>query len=344
MSSYNFGPGLFYMNSDYITIKNSYLHGWDLDSEIETDDAHGGIICNGSSNISVLNNTIENSVKTGTSTKDHQNGIALRSVDGEIGGNTIHDVSSCMLGVTGLIHDNIMYNVRWTPLGDSTGNHSFDDSYHTNLMYVIKSAYVYNNIYYDSVMPTNYYLEACYGGDHDGTIYAFNNIGIAGSKAGAAIFNLDSEAGTAACGTWYIFNNTIEVDDGSGHQTLILTTHPELLKNVYIQNNHVICSNGSFPPSCNKVSGDCVINHNLIQSEAEANSQGYTLENHYAPIATSISTTDVGADLSFYCAGDTEPLCFDRLGVSRSYGNGWDIGSYENNGSPSSPKGFRFSH
>lgn len=316
LATVNCGPGNISVSQvDSITIKNCYIHGWDLSTSITTDDAHGGIIGNLATGLTIGNCVIENSEMTGT----HQQGLAIRN-GSNVYGNTIHDVSSAMLGVGNLIHDNTFYNVGYTPLGDHSGNWSFDPAYHTNLMYVMGSATVYNNRFYQCRMPTNYYLEPCVGGFHD-TITAYNNVGVVDSTGGgAAIYNIDTEGGNAdGCGTWNIYNSTLERNDGGNY--VIITKHPYKPGNVTIRNLHII-TEGNALPSCADVTGTCVMDHNLVQTHAQAAAQGYLANGFFAPTSGSGGTVDGGVNLSGV-------FITDIAGVTRPQGAGWDVGAYE---------------
>ncbi len=303
--------------SDYITVKNMYFHGWTHTADCNVDPYHDFYV-----------------VSTGTSNKMH-NIVEYNTVDGsasggDIGGfvyyvpivrfNTVHDLTNGILCGCEDIHDNVIYNIGLvTPYCGS----------HPNGIECLYSggAHIYNNVIYDiDAMP----LFPCPG--DGGTDYIYNNV-IYGMLGSSFPITIDTNCTGASGSTSYYYNNTLEcgVDrlcvringrDLPGLGTLVFTNNHFI--NTDGTTNDLVCYNNSSAGHCS-VSSDPVASfsntYRLVQTTAQATAQGYTAANNYAPTDSGDSTVNAGTTIAYFNT--------DILGVSRPQGASWDIGAYE---------------
>jgi hypothetical protein len=305
------GPALVYMyNTSNVTIQNCNLHGWQLKGGISTDDAHGAVWAYGSSASTIIDhNTISD-------VEHPDNGDGIYSVDGTISNNSIHDMSAAMLTVSGTISGNTIYNINY-PVSD------FDPNYHTNVIYLIGAggtSYIRENLIYNMAAGTNIYPEPCWGGN-GGAIYIFNNVVEDRGTTGVPLLYIDPENGSGACGSAYIWNNTLV----SNNVTLVgVVNRSSNLNNLTTQNNHFITSNQQACYQCNLAS-HLTSSNNVTSSSQAAASQGYVLANDYAPTSNSVDTIHAGTN------APSNVFSADKMGVVRP-STGWDAGAYQSTG------------
>jgi hypothetical protein len=334
----NEGPAFLHLDSSgNILMENLYLHGWDLQEPGNPNDsAHGAIY--GTS--SVGPNTVDHALISNSEfSLTHNNGVAIRSID-EVSYTTVHDVSSLCLGCV-TVHHSTFYNISF-PVND------FDPSYHTNGIYLIGNGSVYDTLIYNFAAngapiypnPASSGSGAC----QNWTQYIYNNVIIFASSPSAVVLidvDPDAPASSGACGTVYIWNNTLQ---SNGNKVAIrtawhggATTH---LAKAEVQNNHVINLDGAdhncFSNSCdsNAFAPDSfTYNHSVFQTNATANAQGYTRANNYAP------ANRVGGTVSRGVV-PTSLFNTDIRGMIRPQSQ-WDIGAYEfsSPGTPPNPPG-----
>ena len=311
-STSNFGYGLIYGYSpSFLTIENSYLHGWRTSAS--SDDAHGGVIFtnyNSNSITTIIDNSeIENSENSGA-----WNGVMVRMV-GTIRNSSLHDNSSGVLFTLDFDH-NVLYNVSY-PQG------SFDPNYHVNGVYLDPQTmgqtvgYIRNSIFHDVGGGANMsYLNGRFS-----TIYNYNNIYYGNISAQKAIEIEPYDYGSnKTSGTYYVFNNTGFLTSGPFIHVVNRggTPQPALIA---VENNNVIGPSGTQVDD-NGPSASWIRSNNLVQTPAIASAQGYTQANLWAPSSAFGGTVDTGVDPHSIFRTDIK-------GIVRPQGLAWDIGAYE---------------
>ncbi len=218
--------------------------------------------------------------------------------------------------------------MRWPPFF-SSGNASFDPTYHTNVLYlslwdgsaaITTPATVYNNIFRDigTGTPAIYFTPGEIS-PYRQTLYAYNNL-IYGANAVNIGIEADPAGTTGTSGTLYAFNNTVVlpapradfihcVDRGG---------NPEV-NNVVAQNNHII---GTDVTVVFGHYATATLDHNLVQTASVAAGQGYVPANLYEPPFPAGGTVDRGIS-------ESSVFTTDIRGVIRPQGAAWDIGTYE---------------
>lgn len=342
--------------SSYILVENSFLHDWNTTAT--ADDAYGALFnnnysgCTGDGDIA-SHDIISNSEWTGI----HPSGVAVREWDVEY--SVIHDVSSAQL--FGRSHDSLYYNVSYPSTNDS-----FDATYHMNTIYLQhggdggtysdNTMWVYNDVIYDVSQGET--SGAIYD-DNCSTSYIFNNV-IWGVYNDYAI-NIDPELGSGSCGTYYIWNNTVEVPAANATPSPIGVTYRSYVKadTVTVQNNHGISSS----PYLVAGSGNVVTltqTNNLLQTSSTATADGYASSQTYAFSPTSGSSPTVGVGTNLTSSWPTGPFdgetpsandttyactytestetinCPKRMSQMRPSSGRWDVGAYEFGSSTSS--------
>ncbi len=326
-SNWGLGSISHYCDTNFV-MKNLYVHNWQLDKSVATDDAHGGIIGNYPS-CRTTGNIISHCVISNNEGRDagRQTGYAVRNTDIEY--SVIHDVFSAQL--FGLINNSEIYNVSYPATGHGVvgSNQNFDPALHDNVTYVqgwdgfnlpdLRPGLIYNNIFHDiKVGSGGIYLNTC----PSTPFYVFNNL-IYNNFGQHDIMIDQYPASSGACGEYHIWNNTFETPAlspigairqvGRGARIFILDT----------QNNHYIHDNNS--DVLLDVGANAWTNgSNVSQTHAQATGGGYMLANKFMPASSLVSTVDKGVSLTFPAAGN-----LDLLGILRPQGGAWDIGAYE---------------
>jgi hypothetical protein len=314
MASANFGPGLVAIyNVDNLLITNCYLHDWQLNPAIGTDDAHGGVIGN-FGGYGITNVTIDHCEISNAENSNRWNGVCVRQV-GTINYTKIHDNSSAIL-FAGDVNHCVIYNICYP-------NSGFDGTYHFNGFYmdswngsmpITTPGYMRNSIMHDIGGGAN----MCYPNPSNGdkTIYVYNNI-FYGVMSSQMAIEIDPYAYglLGSFGTVFVDNNTLVLYGSSWPAVHVVNRPGNTLKQLVIENNHII---GISAAVCD---GGGSLANNLIQTPSTATSQGYTLANVYAPI---LGGSTIGA-------GTSDPSSLfttDINGVARPQG-AWDIGAYQ---------------
>lgn len=335
-------------------VENMYFHGFTISTAAVYDEQvaiHGsGNGFKGDLTNQCLSNVFDNSDGSLGNSGTYPNGKAsLESIQNAcavVAFNVFNRVSNGIVGTSTSVHDNLFHDM-YEPVGSVHGNiwNSNNDG-----LVNVGSQQFYNNVFYNInegvsvwLMPTP-------------TAYIFNNVAWNNSNSGNCYL-----IGGASGATVYFYNNTSDapctlraLDNGSD---------PRWDGTVYFENNHFIGYSGtalSAMYSCDS-GATCkwVDNGNeLFQTEAVANSQGYTAANEYAP-ASGGSTIGAGADLSSSCgsfSSDSE-LCGGTSdgALEQKSGGGqtalnpaipmvprqasWDIGAYKfaSNQAPAPP-------
>ena len=346
LNSYNnFGPGSIELSCNTnVIMTNLYVHNWSLDSSVASDDAHGGIVannpsCNPSGTV-IDHSVISNAEHTG----NRQNGVAVRSTDLQY--TVIHDVSTGQL--FGRLHDSLLYNVSYP-----SGNQSFDSNYHTNVTYLAEwdgngvsptdPAYIYNNVIHDiGAGSGGLYPNIC----TTTPFYIWNNV-IYNNYSGNSDIQIEPYGGNAGCGAWYMWNNTLEMPTSDQASDIRIVPRGFPVGTVILQNTHFITDGGTFDTGSGV--SNLTSDHNVTQTNAQANAQGYTSSETfaYSPISSSGATVGAGRNLTSQCAGGLISLCSDttyavglnsstnsvipnpRATVARPGTAAWDAGAYE---------------
>jgi hypothetical protein len=162
-----------------------------------------------------------------------------------------------------------------------------------------------------------------------GDLHSYNNL-VYDVHAGANYWDI---AGVG--GTYYIYNNTLQDPTiaNNTYQPIILST-----------NNHFIGATGFSGVFLS--SSRVTDTKSVYQTDAQANAQGYTAANQYAPTSSGGATVGAGANLTSSCGSNFAQLCSDttlacsydstnhvvscpaRTPNPRSSSGAWDAGAY----------------
>jgi hypothetical protein len=312
----------------YFVMQNLYIHDWELDRSVTTDDAHGGVIGNYPS-CRPTGTVISHSVISNTEARDagRQNGIAVRSTDIEY--SVIHDVQTAQL--FGLIHDSEVYNVSYPQLGRGVvgSNMGFDPTpYHENVTYVqgwdgvglaeTRPGMIYNNIFHDIAAGSGaIYPNGCPAKP----FYIFNNVVY--NNFGNQAIQIEQYGGSGTCGEYYIWNNTLQVPSSRNIGPIRQVGRGIPAKIVDMQNNHFIQDNGG-PLELNPSAATLVMSDNVSQTNRAANNQGYTAANKFSPTEKNGATLNKGKNL----VGKEFPLLESDI-LNRKRPEKWDAGAYQ---------------
>ncbi len=169
-------------------------------------------------------------------------------------------------------------------------------------------------------------------------LFAYNNL-VYDIHAGGNYWDI---AGTG--GTYYLYNNTLQ-DPTIANNTF----QPPIVS----YNNHFIgatSQSGVFLSPTNLTDG-----HSVYQTDAQANAQGYTAADQYAPTSSSGATVGAGSNLTSSCSSNFAQLCSDttlaclydstnhlvscpsKIPTARPTTGVWDSGAYEFGGSGAPP-------
>lgn len=334
-------------------VENMYFHGMTIQTSLTDDEQvaiHGsGNGFKGDLTNQCISNVFDNSDGSLGNNGTYPNGKAsmesIQNACAVVAFNVFNRVSNGIVGTSTSVHDNLFHDM-YEPQGTVHGNiwNSNNDG-----LVNVGSQQFYNNVFYNInegvsvwLMPTP-------------TAYIFNNVAWNNSNSSNCYL-----IGGATNATLYFYNNTS--DAPCSLRGLNNGSDPVWNGTVYFQNNHFIgyspatlsgmysCDSGA---TCKWVDNGT----ELFQTEAVANSQGYTQADSYAP-ATGGSTIGAGANLSSLCKSfspDSEFCGGTSDGASeQSSGGGeiasnpaipmvprqtsWDIGAYElGGGSPPLP-------
>ena len=295
-----------------VIIDHCLIHDWTTNST--TDDQMGGVTALGASSITVDHSTIYGTLTDRRATT----GACTFNVD-TVRNSTLYNCSNAVFG--GLnVHDNTIHDI-----GPSS-----DPSYHENAIEVGGAAnvYVYNNLVYNCNHGTCIYPNPGNGSNVPATIYIYNNV-----VFNSAIPNIEIDmwGETSALTSLFIYNNTLHCPNGNCIRLVPPQNGNVRLTNLIAANNHYISdsslaecwNNAGGNSSCGGVGNTPLTSHNFTMSTAEAELEGYTIENRFAPTGVSGATVGSGTD---------EPAKFfrqDKRGVERPQGAAWDIGAYQ---------------
>jgi hypothetical protein len=332
----------------YTIVENIYAHGWEHTGA----SSDTGVAFSSANNY----NTLRFCVCDGSDTTEDM----LACVTGEwedVYGNYITQVANGIAATESRVHDN------WV----GPTNTSFPGG-HQNAIQIAGPAsgdtvaFIYNNIVTGTETGgMGQYWWAQGSGNAGTTWYFFNNLMFKTASGN----NIDICQEGAACGTHYVFNNTLECGSASGGVGVCANTAGMTpTATVYFINNHCIatgCENGA--------SGSITLTEttDLIQSVSKADANTSPKYDQYAetqtyafsPVASTNSTVGAGTneqslcsaiaavygpagtacqnDTGYACNYNTTNhtvTCPARATVSRPTNGAWDIGAYESQSGP----------
>lgn len=342
-------------NANYVTISgnqvqasNLYIHGWTYGSNSNDDDYHliGGNMSKGNY-VLCDHNVFDGSDSSLGTTAGEASGFAINNTCKEIAFNVFRHVSNGCICNPSSVHDNL-FEYLYEPTSSQHGN-----IIETNTAQSVTGpVYFYNNVMHNTNEGVGVWLETV-----SDDIYIFNNVswhyrentnGTNGND-GTNCYMIDQ---TSASADVYLYNNTN--DYPCNFRTL-----NGAVPTVHLGNNQYIGYPGGLS-STYTISGPVVdAGHHVFQTEAAANSQGYTSSNNYAPTSASDATVGTGSDLSSFCNGLPNAMassaCASGMGgvtydasnhvvvpvatVARATGGAWDVAAYEfgSGGTPPNP-------
>jgi hypothetical protein len=357
-----------YRGGTFVLIENSYFHGWTETNNPQPNGASspndGGFAIGGSTSNNISHNVQAYDVFDGSDSYCTGNNACM----GWILYSDAYDVHNCIFRYvsnainspanTASIHDNLFEFIY----------ESYDPSAHGGVIENYGNGLgsspelIYNNVFRHINMGVT--VNPNVG---DGGLYLFNNVFY--DVANGA--NCISVGGTGSSNptSVHVTNNTL---DGStsvcGFRFTGASTGARGNFNgtAYYQNNHIIASGqtkvSSLVNIASGVSATIVDNgNNVFQTEAAANSQGYTSVSAYAPPSSGGASVGAGANLTPSCATYSSDLALCKgttLAVAMGAGpipiypalsaaarpssGSWDAGAYSsgssaNNAIPNPP-------
>ena len=315
-----------YESCTNIILNNLYLHGWNVVTDGNCMLVLGSTNSPYASGSSFNNGIIDGSDATGASPA----GATCYAFYGwpSVTNSVIHDVANGILPLGGgTISGNLIYNIKPSNAG-----------VHENGIETLGGGgtyYIHDNVIHDNVGETFMF------GNTNETDYIWNNVFYNLSNANPLHFPQGS--GMSNMNT-YIWNNT--VDAAANNCFLWVTGFGGSWNNFTLVNNHCITSAMLYNSGFTVVS--LTVSNNPVQTESQANSQGYTAAQSYAYSPTSPSgiTVSAGKNLTTDCSGNISGLCSDtayaisynsatetlttpgRTSNARPLTGAWDAGAY----------------
>lgn len=269
--------------------------------------------------------------------------------------NIVHDGRGLVYTIGGVNNIDFHGNTIW--------NNTYDVSnQHADTLYIFSGGKIYDNIIHDSspLSSANIYVEmqqssVCLSGS------IFNNVvwnvGVSTPPIGHT-----GEFYTTACGAegppvWNDYNNTLYAKDGTNVCINAGQWSTQFVFNINIRDNHCIttgassevCDGVNTCPLFYSTSSGGLVNHgtwnglsnpndtatqtainavNVIQTPANATTQGYKIDNLFAVTAGGITATTAGIDIDSILA--TVPqLGYDINGATRPAGTARNYGAYQ---------------
>jgi hypothetical protein len=293
-----------------VEVENSYFHGWTYTSTSNADEFRQIGWMSGAGFVLIDHNVFDGSDASLGTSQYHASGFAI-GIGTEVAFNVFRHVSNGMIGGTGMlnsVHDNL-FEYMYEPTASTHGNiiESNGQAPSSN-----PNQYFYNNVYRHNDEGIMIFLEPYPGG----ALYAFNNVAYDNANGLNCLLIGLPQQGTAAIRA-YVYNNTfdsqsnVQGNNNGGCQVSIgtgtNTTTPNSGNFLYFENNHFVnyssLSNVYAFEGTNSSETTIVDNGSeIFQSEATANSQGYTGANAYAPTSGTSATVGAGTDLTGSCA------------------------------------------
>jgi len=328
---------------NYWNFTNLYVHGWDIPTS-----GRCRLIA---AYQSLPGGSARNNVFDGSDSTSAQQNPPLGSCAAFVGdtvekiiGNVIHDLSNGIAAGTKWSYptgtaeygSNLIYNI-WESNNDLYDHeNALRNNADGSTIY-----YVHDNVIY------NVYGESIYLGSVNETDNIWNNVVVTDwpPEMGA----VSNQAGLSV----NIWNNTVVVPGGNNCWTV--SGHGNTYSSVIIQNNHCVTSAPGGAADAVWPGTTPTIDHNLVQTPAQAATQGFASSRSfmYSPVSTSASTVGQGVSLSTHCSAGLVGLCADT-GYACSYNQAqqtvscparfpvayrptsgpWDIGAYKYRPSP----------
>ncbi len=330
----------------HITVSNSYLHGWWHTAASDSWYLAGGFVNYANPyaylNVSITDVVVTHSTITNADGDGNSgSGVAMAS---EVSFSEIAYAPELLMYGNQNVHDNNIH--------DLTVSYSGDAVEHPNVLYFAQSngwaqttmdRYIYNNWIHDlrnGTYPVLYLSTMGSWKSSGNKAYIFNNV-FTNLGVYPILFDAESDNNTTASALQYYFwNNTFQLNGNVVFQAA--DRAGEQFGYVEVKNNHAIDGTLDYNPATSKnPSGmwpSYVQSNNLSQTMAQANAQGYTATNFFAPQNSSGSTTGAGANLSssgiVALQSDTS-RGGNKTPITRPSTGSWEIGAYEYTGTPS---------
>ena len=327
----------------FLIVSNNYGHGWTFPSSASGDYTFFnslGSLAGGEQTNVIAGNVVDGSdsphFATGAnclySADPCASGQALYGWVWDVHGNVFRYLADIAVTLnTSKWHDNLT-EYLYTAWSTAAVN-----AQHSNVMNNLGGATGESMYYYNNIMRHTFVTEDLYFGVRTNLYYFgnvmydnMNNSTFGGIGAGGCL-RLNNVSNSAGSTTAYIYNNT---DDYSCQFKFEVANSPLTAWNGTgnFENNHFINFSPASLPSvwiCN-TGGTCTINdngHEIYQTFAVANAQGYTTGNAYAPTLITNSTVGAGANLTSSCAtfSSDNALCNGTSGTLEASGSGGQI-------------------
>jgi hypothetical protein len=299
-------------DADYIvqrvthsTISNVYFHGW---TETNTQGNDYITMINGLTTATVTNNLFTLNVMDGTDavcpnppTYGGGTGWGVYGDSFEVSKNVFRCMGNGLNSPSNFssIHDNLFENM----------SESFDLTNHgalieSNLDVSAQPIYIYNNTFRHNRIGSGVWPEPVAA-----NLYFFNNVDFDFQNSGSSsnCFMVDGQGASGTAVNVYSYNDTI--DAACNFRFYGSHSGQEFHGTGFFENDHFI---GYSPLALTSVytidsgaAGSTTITdngHEIFQSEATANGQGYVAGNNYAPTLISNATVGAGANLSSFCS------------------------------------------
>lgn len=284
-------PNFVNMYGTYQLVENLYIHGWSTTRKVSNSGSQAIRFTAGSN---ATGDTMRYNIIDGSDTAKNMLFVTFGNTPIAYG-NYMAYVYTGLDGCGDDWHDNILDNTMVQ--GVVTGHQ--DGLYHVTQCYSPNS-FIYNNVIRNTTNSlTGGAVKLWLNGNapcpfSSCTSYAFNNI-IYNNYPGNTVDTGGHLVGVNY-GTWYFFNNTVQcgMDSAMGICAVGMNTGATL--NFHSSNNHWIQSGTASPLSCSKnPGGSCSQTDDLMQTLAQANSQGYTGASTYAFMPTNSSGSTLTA-------------------------------------------------
>jgi len=379
------GQYIFNKANSHTIIENNYFHG--MTAAVSSQDNFFAIMGNHANGLVTYNQIVGNVFDCSDCSQGVQGSAACNQ-------GFFPNTSACVMG-GGVyseaydIHDNVfryMSNMVVVNNGYTAHDNLFEYNYesyspsaiapHPNVINQVGNIPGTNIYFYNNVMRHVYSSEALYL-TVGANAYVFNNVaydigdnGLGGGGVPFACYSMGTVSNTGS-EQLYFYNNTSDgtpnADGEGGCQVNASGANSpnEAWNGTFnFENNHFIgyspATLSSFIHVSSGASETTVDNgHEIFQTEAVANGQGYTASNAYAPTSGSGGTVGAGVNLASLCStfsSDSE-LCGGTSGgaseqsgsggeiagyptipmVARPSGGAWDAGAYELGGALPAP-------
>jgi hypothetical protein len=332
------GASYFIRTGTNILLSNSYFHGWTMEHVIPTSCCMDqGVMVGGSTTAGATFNSLVGNVFDGSDSPPNT-GWALYADAYDVHDNVFRYISNALNSPGNMVtvHDNLFEYVT----------ESFDPTTHSSVIegngaIANQPQYYYNNIFRYTTSGTVFWPTVA-------TVeYVYNNVFFSNGNPGNTILLSPAKSGTT---TAYFYNNTMDSPSQirifGGNSATPAWTGPAIF-----ENNHLIGYSTQALSSIYTVDSGAnpTITDNgneVFQSEATANSEGYTPSNSYAPTSLSGATVGKGNNATTSCTADGTALCsgtsagalenaedvamYPAIPVnSRCATGAWDAGAYE---------------